>query len=63
MSYFYRKLVYQCRAVWCKHKNIVWERVDSRDGTVVTAVAWRWRCGGCGRGSFDLTYQKSFKRD
>lgn len=61
MSSYYRKSVYLCRAPLCKHTNIVWERVDAEENVLETAPAWQHRCGRCGRGSLDLTYQKVFK--
>ena len=61
MTSFYRKSVYQCRAILCKHRNVVWERVDRSDRVIDVAPAWLQRCGGCGRGSFDLIFQKVFK--
>lgn len=57
----YRKSVYLCRAIFCKHKNIVWERLDAAGGLIETAPAWKGRCGGCGRGSLDLIFQQTFK--
>lgn len=61
MSRYERKSVYLCRAPFCKHKNIVWEVVDGDEYVVETAPAWKHRCALCGRGSLDLTYQKTFK--
>ena len=61
MTSYYRKSVYLCRAIFCKHKNVVWERVDINENVIETAPAWNCRCGGCGRGSFDLIYQKVMK--
>ena len=61
MSTFYRKSVFLCRAIFCKHKNVVYERVDSNENVIETAPAWKHRCGGCGRGSFDLIYQQVMK--
>ena len=64
MSRHLRKSVYLCRAPWCKQKNIVWEWVDADvadDNLIETAPAWQHRCGKCGRGSLDLTYQNVCK--
>lgn len=61
MSYHYRKSVYLCRAVFCKHENLVWERLDAQKKVIQTAPAWNFRCGRCGRGSLDLTHQKDVK--
>ena len=63
MSPYYRKSVYLCRAIFCKHKNVVWARLDADENEVLVAPAWKWLCGGCGRGSFDLIYQKIFRFD
>lgn len=63
MSSYYRKSVYLCRAPWCKHKNIVWERIDADNNLLESAPAWKRQCGHCGRSSLDLTYQKVFKSD
>jgi hypothetical protein len=57
MSYL-RKSVYLCRAPLCKHKNVVWQRVDAEQNVIETAVAWKHQCGRCGRGSLDLIYQE-----
>ncbi len=52
-----RKTVYLCRAPLCKRANAVLEWVHG-DGRVETAPAWQGQCGACGRGSFDIQYQK-----
>lgn len=60
MSYA-RKSVYLCRAPLCKHKNVVWECVDSDNQVIETAPAWKQQCGRCGRQSLDLIFQQVFK--
>lgn len=58
MSHVLRVTVYLCRAWACKRQNRVYEYVDSDNGVLVSPVAWQHRCGGCGRGSFDMQFQK-----
>ena len=58
MNHRLRKTVYLCRAPLCKHKNIVFEAVDRDEKVLIEAPSWQGQCGGCGRGSFDIQYQK-----
>jgi hypothetical protein len=39
MTSYHRKSVYLCRAIFCKHKNVVWERVDINENVIECETA------------------------